>query len=73
MRQREIALYPSVVLAVLAMAGLAAPAYGYTDPGSGLLLWQMMGAAFVGSLFYVRRILNWLRVGRKRGRTEVDD
>lgn len=42
------------------------PAYGYTDPGSGLLLWQMVGAAFVGSLFYVRRLFGWLGVGRKK-------
>lgn len=42
------------------------PAYGYTDPGSGLLLWQMVGAAFVGSLFYVRRLFGWLSVGRKK-------
>jgi hypothetical protein len=25
----------------------------YTDPGSGLLIWQMLAAFFVGSLFYV--------------------
>lgn len=50
---------------------VATPAYGYTDPGSGLLLWQMVGAAFVGSLFYVKRLFSWLSVGRKK--TGKDD
>lgn len=42
------------------------PAYGYTDPGTGLLVWQVIGAAFVGSLFYLKRLLGWLGVGRKK-------
>jgi len=29
----------------------------YTDPGSGVLLWQMLAAAAVGAMFYVRKIL----------------
>lgn len=28
---------------------------GYIDPGSGLLVWQMIGAAFVGLLFYLKK------------------
>lgn len=48
------------------------PAYGYTDPGSGLLLWQMVGAAFVGSLFYVKRLFGWLSPGRKKNGKEED-
>ncbi len=55
-----------VVLVVALMLVIWQPAYGYTDPGSGLLLWQMVGAAFVGSLFYVRRLFGWLSVGRKK-------
>ena len=27
----------------------------YVDPGSGQLLWQMLVAAAVGSLFYIKR------------------
>jgi hypothetical protein len=30
----------------------------YTDPGSGILLWQMLGAAAVGGMFYVRKIFS---------------
>jgi hypothetical protein len=51
---------------------VAIPAYGYTDPGSGLLLWQMVGAAVVGSLFYVKRLLGWLSPGRRKS-GKVDD
>ncbi len=45
---------------------LVHPAYGYTDPGTGLLMWQVIGAAFVGSLFYLKRFLGWLGLGRKK-------
>ena len=30
-------------------------AYAYTDPGTGLLLWQMLVAFFVGAGFYYRK------------------
>ena len=52
-------------LAIVALAGMAMPLYGYSDPGSGLLLWQMLGAAFVGGLFYVRRLFTWFKPGRR--------
>jgi hypothetical protein len=35
----------------------------YADPGSGLLIWQGLLAAFFGSLFYLRRILRRLKKG----------
>jgi hypothetical protein len=42
------------------------PAYAYTDPGTGALIWQMVAAAFVGVVFYLRRFTTWLRFSRKR-------
>ncbi|MFB3778500.1 MAG: hypothetical protein ACE141_12860 [Bryobacteraceae bacterium] len=36
---------------------LAMPAYGYTDPGSGLMLWQVLGAVFIGLMFHARRVV----------------
>jgi hypothetical protein len=30
----------------------------YTDPGSGLLLWQVVTAGVVGGLFQVRKLLS---------------
>lgn len=55
-----------LIIVVAATLALVSPAYGYTDPGSGLLLWQMVGAAFVGSLFYLRRAFGWLKIRRKK-------
>jgi hypothetical protein len=39
-------------------------ARAYTDPGSGMLLWQMVVAGFVGVMFYLRRITSWFK-GKK--------
>lgn len=55
---------PAVLLIVAAFAS-ETEACGYTDPGSGALIWQLLVAGFVGSMFYVRRILSWLRDWRK--------
>ena len=35
--------------------------FAYTDPGSGTLILQMLIAAFVGLMFYIRRIISWVR------------
>jgi len=43
----------------------AAPLYAYADPGSGILIWQMLLAGIAGALFYLRRLLRW-----RRDRTE---
>lgn len=31
-------------------------AVGYIDPGSGLLLWQIIAAVCVGVLFYIKKV-----------------
>jgi hypothetical protein len=36
------------------------PAYGYVDPGSGLLMFQSVSAFLTGTLFYFRRRLKGL-------------
>ena len=36
-------------------------AAAYTDPGSGMLIWQMLLAAFAGAAFYFRRVASWFR------------
>lgn len=47
---------------------LATPSYAhaYIDPGSLMLLWQMLVAALVGLLFYGRRIFSYLQQGVRR-------
>lgn len=37
------------------------PARAYVDPGTGSMLWQMAAAAVIGSLFYVKKILRWIK------------
>jgi hypothetical protein len=39
---------------------LAGNFLAYIDPGSGLLLWQMIVAAFVGILFYLKRTRDFI-------------
>jgi len=58
-------LNPLVLISLLVSLFLARPAFGYTDPGSGLLLWQILAAAAIGALFQFRRawrkLLFWRR------------
>jgi hypothetical protein len=32
----------------------------YVDPGTGALIWQSIVAAFVGSIFYLKKTRKWL-------------
>lgn len=49
------------VLLIAVWFSFSTPAYGYVDPGSGLLACQSIGAMFAGVLFYVRRRLRSFR------------
>jgi hypothetical protein len=31
--------------------------FAYIDPGTGALIWQSIAAAFIGSMFYLRRFI----------------
>jgi len=42
----------------------------YTDPGSGILVWQLVLAAFFGAMFYVRRVKDLIVRRRRRTRAE---
>jgi hypothetical protein len=56
-----------VPFAVVLFLASTAPGYAYSDPGSGLLILQLLGSALVGMLFYFSKIKNWLlrKVGKK--------
>jgi len=46
--------------------GNAMNCFAYVDPGSGLLAWQMVVAASVGCLFYLKKIKSFFaKLGRK--------
>jgi hypothetical protein len=47
-------IYRALVLLVF----LEIPLKAYADPGSGLLLWQVAGAFFVGILYQVRKFFS---------------
>lgn len=44
---------------------MVSTAYAYTDPGSGILIWQMLVSALVGGLYYFRKAIANLRVKLK--------
>jgi len=50
-----------MIRAVFFLCAAPALAIGYTDPGSGALLWQILTAALVGALFQLRKVLPWFR------------
>lgn len=58
-RRTALAVLTSLELVVL-LAALAKPAYGYVDPGSGLLAVQVGGSMLAGALFIVRSKLRRL-------------
>jgi len=53
-----------ICLAILILATFERPAFAYTDPGTGALIWQMVAAGFVGLAFYFRRFLSWFKSKR---------
>jgi hypothetical protein len=49
-----------VLLLIVLLIGIEREAKGYTDPGTGALIWQVLIAGFMGAMFYFRRIKNYL-------------
>lgn len=58
-RRVAVAVFASFELVIL-LAALAKPAYGYVDPGSGLLAVQIGGSMLAGGLFILRSKLRRL-------------
>jgi hypothetical protein len=48
-------------------------ARAYTDPGSGMLIWQMLVAGFVGVMFYFRRLTSWFKGKKSSEATEAQE
>jgi hypothetical protein len=63
--------YRAVIPVAVFLLAVEQPAFGYTDPGSGALIWQALMAAIVGGSFYFRRIVSWLK--RRRDVTSAGD
>jgi len=45
----------------------------YIDPGTGAMLWQVIAAVFIGLLFYVRRIVDWMASKFRRRAAHEDE
>ena len=54
-------LLSSLLFLLALVAALPRRADAYVDPGSGAMLWQVIAAAAIGSLFYLRKFANWVR------------
>jgi hypothetical protein len=50
-----------LLLTCALLLATAVPAHAYIDPGSGLLLWQLLVSAFVGTVLYqYRKVVNFI-------------
>ena len=63
--------HPWCTVTLLLCLALASDAHAYIDPGSGTLLWQALLAALFGGMFYIRRIINWVRERIGVGRDKI--
>ena len=61
MRKTPLVRLGLVLTLLVALLGIPMPAKAYVDPGSGALIWQIFASAAIGSLFFIRRFLAWLR------------
>lgn len=48
-------------------------AHAYTDPGTGALAWQILAAAFVGLMFYIRKFTSLFSKKKKNSNNEPPD
>ncbi len=59
-------IFPLVLILLGAAMLSERPAYGYTDPGTGLLAIQAAGSALVATGWYLRRKLHTLFQNREQ-------
>lgn len=50
-----------LAITFIALIFLERPLEAYADPGSGLLMWQLLGAVVLGAMYQVRRVIQKLR------------
>jgi hypothetical protein len=51
----------SLFFALLIVLATCDNAFAYTDPGTGLLIWQMLCAVIIGGLFYLKKIISYIK------------
>ena len=50
-----------LAVTLIALVFVERPLEAYADPGSGLLMWQLLGAVILGAAYQVRRAVQKLR------------
>jgi hypothetical protein len=50
-----------IILLVFLLICAEAPLKAYADPGSGLLLWQIVAAVFLGGFYQARKVFSRIR------------
>lgn len=63
---RSLYLVAVILWLFAALSAVAQPAYAYVDPGSGLLIVQIISSTFVGITFLIRKRIREIfwRIGR---------
>ncbi|HWB86218.1 MAG TPA: hypothetical protein VG675_18890 [Bryobacteraceae bacterium] len=61
MEKKKFAGLSSLGVLLLLLLAVPQKASAYADPGTGAMLWQLTAAAMIGTLFYVRRFVNWTK------------
>ena len=59
--------YRILIFGLILLVITAPAAFAYTDPGSGILIWQFIAAAFMGGMFYFHKIKSWF-IAKIRGK-----
>jgi hypothetical protein len=57
-----------IAVELLLLVSTERPARAYVDPGSGAMVWQGLLAVLVGSTFYCRRMVRWVKAWFVRAR-----
>ena len=55
-----------VFTVVILTLGLTMPAAAYTDPGTGIMMWQLLTAALAAVMFKLRAIVTWVQKRRSK-------
>ena len=50
-----------VLILIFLLVCVESPLKAYADPGSGLLLWQILAAMFLGGFYQARKALSRIR------------
>jgi Kef-type K+ transport system membrane component KefB len=59
-----------LVLAITILTATEKPAYAYTDPGSGALIWQIAVSLLIGVAYYLRKFITRLFGKRDKAKDE---